>query len=115
VGYVGLGRGRADDQLRGDLGVGHPAGDHLEHLELAFGEEPLKPVAGRTGLAGLARGRNCGLRGGGVRPRGTGELADQAPGDARREQRVPGGHHPDGGEQVGGQSVLEQEAAGPGA
>ena len=122
---MGLGRGRADRQLLGDLRVGHAAGDHLEHLELALGEHPLKPAAGRAGPAGPGRVSwvaGAGLLAGaeflagagpGIRL-GAGELADQAPGDARREQCLPGGHHPDGGEQVGGQRVLEQEAAGPG-
>src|SRR5215471_4022550 len=34
---VGLDRVVAEEQLRGDLGVGHPAGDEPEDLDLALG------------------------------------------------------------------------------
>src|SRR5262245_47296674 len=36
--HVGLDRGHAQVQARGDLGVGHPGGDQREHLVLALGE-----------------------------------------------------------------------------
>ena len=39
---------------------------------------------------------------------------DQAAGDGRRQQRVAGADQPDGGDQVLGRDVLEQEPAGPG-
>ena len=51
----------------------------------------------RTGLGNLARG----------------EPLDQPAGDRGGEQRVAVADHPDGGDQVLGRDVLEQEAAGP--
>ena len=53
---VGLGRGRAHDQLGGDLGVAEALGDQAQHLGLALGEAGDRlerrrrrgPAAGRT-------------------------------------------------------------------
>ena len=50
-----------------------------------------------------------------ARPAACGELGDQAPGDARRQQRVAAGDDPDGLEQLLGRGVLEHEPAGPAA
>src|SRR6266540_3313479 len=84
-------------QHRGDLGVGQTASDQGEHLALAGGE------------CGKALGVPRRAGGGGH------EVLDQPAGDAGRGDRLAGGDLADGGEQVGGESVLEQEAAGPGA
>ena len=81
----------------GDLVVGQALGDQRQHLALPFGQPGQHPVAGR-------------------RPFGAGgQVGDEPPGHARRQQRVAPGHHPDRLEQVGGLGVLDQEAAGPGA
>ena len=76
--HVGLGGGRADVELVGDLGVRQARGDQLEHLALAVGEH-VEPggVGARSARAGSANS------------------LDQATGDARGEQRVAGGHDPD--------------------
>ena len=89
---VGLHGAVAHVQLVGDLLVGQPAGDLDQHLPLAVGEPVVIAGRGRAGEGG--------------------ELLDQAPGDRGSEQRVPGRHHGDGLEQLGGPGVLEQEAAG---
>jgi hypothetical protein len=41
-----------------------------------------------------------------------GDLLDDPPGDRRRQQRLPSGHHPDGGEEILGWGRLQQEPAG---
>jgi hypothetical protein len=83
-------------QLGGQLGVAQPAGQQPQHLGLARGE----------------RGQVA-VQGGGVRG-APGEAFHQAAGDRRGQQGVAGADHPDGGHQVLGRDVLEQEAAGPG-
>src|SRR5436190_13764070 len=93
---VGLGRGRADDQLVGDLVVGQAGRDQPHDLALALGE-----------LVELGRG--AGLTGPG------GELGHQPPGHPGRQQGVAGGDRPDPADQVGRLGVLDQEAAGPDA
>ena len=86
--------GRLGDHERvGDLGVAHAAGDEPEDLRLARGQR-----RERLRRAGQRRGR-------------LGEALDQPPGDGRREQRVPDRHGPDGGDELLGRDVLEQEAA----
>src|SRR5215813_3119423 len=94
--HVRLDRGHAQVQARGDLGVGHPGGDQREHLALALGELRKHLIARRRY---------------GTWP--AGELGDQAPGDARRQQRLSAGDHPDGFEQLLRRCVLEDEPAGP--
>ena len=47
--------------------------------------------------------------------RAGGDVGDEAPGHAGREQRVAPGDHPDRLEQLGWFGVLDQEAASPGA
>ena len=46
---------------------------------------------------------------------GAGELLDQALGDRGRDQRVAGGDDADRGDELFGEDVFEQEAAGAGA
>src|SRR5262245_55760021 len=93
---MGLGRGRAYDQLVGDLVVGQAGRDQPHDLALAVGE-----------LAQLGRG--AWLAG----PRG--ELGHQPAGHPGRQQGVAGGDRPDAADQVGRLGVLDQEAAGPDA
>jgi len=62
----------------------------------------------------LAVGGLVQYAGGGRRRLGAaGELLDEPAGDAGSEQRLPVGHHPDRGQQVGRGRVLEQEPARP--
>src|SRR4051794_31076037 len=67
---VGLDGRVADDELRGDLGVGVAAGDELEYLELARGEF-LQAGGVRVGRGGAAE-----------------EAFDEPAGDRGGEQRV---------------------------
>ena len=82
-----------EEQRGGDLGVGEPVRDELEHLELALGQ-----------LGELGR-----RAGAGWRP--AHEVLDQATGDRRGEQRVAGRDDPDGVGELLRPDVLEQEAA----
>ena len=95
VGDVRLHRGLADVELGADLRVGQPAGDQAEHLHLALGQLVEVSWPGGPGHAG--------------------ELLDDALGDRRRQERVAVGHRADGGEELLGRVVLEDEAAGPDA
>jgi hypothetical protein len=90
------GRGR-DVQALADLGV-RPASGHL-------GQD--LPLPGREGLEQLRRGVWAGLG-------AAGELADQAAGDARGQQRIAVGQGADRRQQFLGCGVLEQEPAGAG-
>src|SRR6185436_18774733 len=94
---VGLRGERGDDELVGDLAVAEAGADEPEHLALARGE---LVQGGRRYERPLGRAR---------------EGLDQAPRDARGEQRVALGDDADGGEQIGRLEVLEQEPAGAGA
>ena len=94
---VRLGGLLGDDQALTDLGVGQAAGDQLEYLALPRGQ--------RSQL------RRQGGRGTRSAPR---EVRDQPPGHRGREQRLPGGHHPDRVHEFGGGRVLEHEPAGAG-
>jgi hypothetical protein len=87
-----------DDQAGGYLRVRQALRDEAQDLRLARGEGRQRP--GGRGLGPRAQ---------------AGELADQAPGDGRREQSLAGRDHPHGLEQPLGGDILEQEAAGPGA
>ena len=77
-----------------DLGVGEPARDQLEDLELARGQL-------------VEAGRRLGDRG-----RDLGELLDQAARDRGRQQRLAARHDADALGELLGRDVLEQEAAG---
>src|SRR6202022_242390 len=87
-----------DAQGRCYLRVVQALRDEPQDLRLTWGE------GGERG-----RGRGPGTR---AQP---GELADQAPGDGGREQRLAGRDDPYALEQPLGGDVLEQEAAGAGA
>ena len=91
---VGLGGGQADLQVGCGLGVGQAEPDQGQDFALSFGYLIQSGVGALPGF-------------------GTpGELRDEPPGDAGGEQRVAGRDHPDGGQQVGGRGVFEQESAG---
>ena len=92
--HVGADRGRADDPLRSDLVVGQALGDQRHDLPLPVGE------AGQRRRAGLAATRS------------RRELGDQAAGDARREQGLPGSNDVDGPHQLRRLRVLDEEAGG---
>src|SRR5580704_1225875 len=95
---VRLHRLLGDDQAGGYLRVGQALRDEPQDLSLARSESG----------EGARRQR--------VGPRAeSGELADQAPGDAGREQRLAGRDDPYALEQPLGSDVFEQEAAGAGA
>src|SRR3954452_19098688 len=90
---MGLDGERRDDEELGDLRVGEPAADEPEDLALARGQ-------------GVERGVGGGRR---VRRRRD-EGLDEAPRDARCEQRLAAGHDAHGGDEVRGLDVLEQES-----
>jgi hypothetical protein len=94
---VRLHRLLAEDELRGDLGVGHAAREQAQDLQLARRER-------------RDRLRRPVLSGGGGHAR---ELLDEAAGDRRLQQRVAGRRDADRVEQPRGGRVLEQEAARP--
>jgi hypothetical protein len=93
---VGLGGQRAEEQAGGDLVVGQALGDQGEHLTLAVGQPGQPAVAGRRPF------------------RAGGQVGNEPPGHARRQQRVASGHHAHRLEEVGRLGVLDQEAAGRG-
>ena len=95
-GDVGLHGRLADEECRGDLGVGVAGGDTDQHLALALGQLVQRRWWCR---------RSC----------ATGELFDHSPGHCGIDQAGPGSRRPDCAHQVLGSCVLEQEAAGPGA
>lgn len=92
---MSLNRGDAEVQVRADLGIRQPGGDLLEHFAFAAGELRERVVGGRDG----------------ARP--ASELGDQAPGDARRQQRVAAGDDPDGIEQLLGRVSLSTNPLAP--
>src|SRR5690606_22739681 len=77
-----------------DLGVGPAAGDEGENLRLAFGQA-LEPQGGPAAGGGTLLG----------------EVRDEAARHGGGEEGVARGHHPYGGDEVGGRCVLQQEAA----
>ena len=93
-----LNRGHGQVQGGGDLGVGAPGRDLLEHLAFAVGQRR-ENVAGR--------------RSGGARP--SGELGDQPAGDGGGEQRLARGDDRDGVEQLFRRGVFQHEPAGAAA
>jgi predicted MFS family arabinose efflux permease len=95
-GHVGLDRRLGDDEPRGDLGVGEPAGDRAQNLELAIGE--------RVQARG-PRGRRASLG----QPVGVG--VEQPAGDAGGDDGVPARHGADPGEQVVRRRVLQEKPA----
>ena len=82
-----------DHEPAGDLLVGQPVGDELEHVPLAGGE----------------RVERCGA---GDPRAGGDEVLDQAAGDARRGDVVPAGDGADRLEQLAVEGVLEHEPGG---
>jgi hypothetical protein len=76
----------------GDLSVGHAEAHQLEHFAFAVGD--LGEFPGLVAGAGLV-----------------GELPDQAPGDARRDDGVAGRDHADRGQDVVQCHALDQESA----
>ena len=88
--------------MRGDLRVRHALAHEHEDLFLARGQRVDPRV--RAGLGRRVRARQRG-----------GEHLQHPLGDARRDDRLPGGHGADRLGELGGPSVLEQEAGGPGA
>ena len=86
------------NRVVGDLRVGQAVSHGREHLGLPWGQ------------LGEGERRRSWSRAVGMAH----ELLDESPGHAGREQRFTAGDHAHGGEQVGGQRVLEQEPAGAG-
>jgi hypothetical protein len=87
-----------EHQLVGDLGVGEPAGDGDQDLALARRDVVEPGVGGRSRAAGIGQLMD--------------DAGQQAPGRARRDDRVAAGDRADRRHQVGRLGVLEQEAAG---
>ena len=81
-----------DDQALGDLRVRQALRDQCEDLRLALGQ---------VAYALLERGAGPVVQ--------AGELGDQPPGDAGRQQRVAGRHHPYRLGQLVRRRVLEEE------
>src|SRR5690606_41201693 len=92
--HVGLHRLFGQHQVLGDLGVGPASGDEGEDLRLAFGQA-LEPQGGPAAGGGTLLG----------------EVRDEAARHGGGEEGVARGHHPYGGDEVGGRRVLQQEAA----
>jgi hypothetical protein len=90
---VGAGCGWAEEEPGADVVVAQALRDQGHDFALTVGEnrEAVLSVLGGGALGG--------------------ELSDQAPGDSRCEQCFPGGDDPNGVQELGGSSVLEQEAA----
>jgi hypothetical protein len=84
----------ADVELAADLGVRETARDKAKYVYLALGE--IVELPWRRGLPNAR------------------ELFDHAFGDGGGEQSVSAGHDADGGEELFGRVVLEQETAGAG-
>jgi hypothetical protein len=90
------------EQPLGDLGVRQALGDREQHLALALGE---------LGEPGVAARR----RGGRLARQLLGEQLEHPPGHPRGHDGVSGRDGADGGRELGGARVLEQEAARAGA
>ena len=95
--HVRLRRGRADDELLGDLGVAHSGGDERHHL----------------GLSGRQLGQLAGP--GTVDVGESGQLVEEASRHRRRECGGATGDRAHGLDELGGGGVLEQESAHAGA